>query len=670
MSQLRIETLSLMAADLGPENPLAALVNERELHEVAVAEGVPQDMLDNIAFGHLANILPYTLQDGYTRQRKKKDFTVAVLENEHLKATFLLDYGGRLWSLLHKPSGRDLVTVNPVFQPANLALRNAWFSGGVEWNIGTIGHTPFTCAPMFAAQVDGPNGMPILRLYEWERIRQVAYQLDFYLPDGSPVLFVHARIMNPHDHEVAMYWWSNIAVPESEDTRVMVPADRTYRFAYHKELKILPVPAFDGVDRTYSTASKRAVDYFFHLEDDDRRWIAALDKSGKGLVQTSTNLLKGRKLFLWGTGQGGCQWQDFLSKPGNPYLEIQAGLARTQLEHLKMPANATWDWLEAYGLLEANPDAIHGDDWSASRHETEVRLEQLISRQVMNRELARSREWQDQEPKRILHMGSGWGYLEQERRRANAERPFASKGLPFPQASREKQQDAWLHLLNAGSFPKNGFNEKLPAFMVQTEWCELLEKALLNDAENWAAQLHLGVMYAYAGKPEQAKEAWQASLRHKETPWAHRNLAVLAEQANLLDIAIDHLRQAFTLKPTLTVLAIELAQLLLKASKTRDCLALCETLDAKIREHGRIRFLEAQAALMEKQFAIVQAFFDDQIVIADLREGATQLTELWYDYHAEKLSQEEGVALDNALRERVASTFPIPKQFDFRMLES
>ena len=104
-------------------------------------------------------------------------FAAAVLENETLRATFLLELGGRLWSLYHKPSGRELLSVNPVFQPANLAIRNAWFSGGVEWNIGIIGHSPFTCEPLFAARVEGPDG-PVLRMYEWERVRGTPFQID------------------------------------------------------------------------------------------------------------------------------------------------------------------------------------------------------------------------------------------------------------------------------------------------------------------------------------------------------------------------------------------------------------------------------------------------------------------------------------------------------------
>ena len=48
-----------------------------------------------------------------------------------------------------------------MFQPGNLALRNAWFSGGVEWNIGMIGHTPFTMEPMFVNTLTDDDGNPV-----------------------------------------------------------------------------------------------------------------------------------------------------------------------------------------------------------------------------------------------------------------------------------------------------------------------------------------------------------------------------------------------------------------------------------------------------------------------------------------------------------------------------
>ena len=69
-------------------------------------------------------------------------------------------------------------------------------------------------------------------------------------------------------------------------------------------LRRVPIPVLDGLDRTYTTRASEAADYFFAIDDDQRRWIAALDGRGTGLVQTSTDRLRGRKLFLWGKSAG------------------------------------------------------------------------------------------------------------------------------------------------------------------------------------------------------------------------------------------------------------------------------------------------------------------------------------------------------------------------------
>jgi len=182
MSDLRLENWRLPAAPLGSENPLPRF--DAPSHQ-PVLSGKPEGEAEA---GYLPDYLPYPVQDGYSRQRQLTDLKVAVLENDILRATFLLEYGGRLSSLVHKPSGRELLFVNPIFQPGNLAVRNAWFSGGVEWNMGVIGHTPFTCSPLFTARVERTDGTPILRLYEWERIRQVAQETDDQAPAARPDL--------------------------------------------------------------------------------------------------------------------------------------------------------------------------------------------------------------------------------------------------------------------------------------------------------------------------------------------------------------------------------------------------------------------------------------------------------------------------------------------------
>lgn len=48
-------------------------------------------------------------------------------------------------------------------------------SGGVEWNIGIIGHTPYACESLYVAKVTRDNDKEVLGFYEYERVRSVYF---------------------------------------------------------------------------------------------------------------------------------------------------------------------------------------------------------------------------------------------------------------------------------------------------------------------------------------------------------------------------------------------------------------------------------------------------------------------------------------------------------------
>ncbi len=363
VTTIRRDTMTVPAAALGADNPLPPLRPLDEVHRIEDRdrEDLPRDMARQIGWEPLHSLLPVRVRDGYGRSRAPMDIDTVVIENDRLRATVLPGLGGRIASLFHKPTGRELLYRNPVFQPACFALNGAWFSGGIEWNIGATGHTTFSCSPLHAARVTAPDGGEMLRLWEWERLRDLPFQVDLWLPEGSDFLYVGVRIRNPHERPAPTYWWSNIAVPE--ECRVLAPAEEAYRFGYERRLHRVPVPTYDGADRTYPMNGAHPADYFYDVPDGRRRWIAALDEDGRGLVQTSTDVLRGRKLFVWGTGTGGRRWQSWLTQPGTGgYCEIQAGLARTQLEHVRLEPASEVSWLEAYGPLEAEREGI-GPPW-------------------------------------------------------------------------------------------------------------------------------------------------------------------------------------------------------------------------------------------------------------------------------------------------------------------
>ena len=137
--------VELEGAPLEGENPLPMFASRNPHREVVEDGSFTPELKAGFGDDTGERYLPYRMQDRYTRRRKPMALKTIVLENELLQAVFLPDYGGRLYALKDRRTGRDILYRNPAFQPANLAILNAWFSGGIEWNIGQVGHTFGTC---------------------------------------------------------------------------------------------------------------------------------------------------------------------------------------------------------------------------------------------------------------------------------------------------------------------------------------------------------------------------------------------------------------------------------------------------------------------------------------------------------------------------------------------
>ena len=652
-------------ANLGPENPLPDIKNPpAAATDIKVDETIEPDETKYFDYGKVSTILPYKLQDGYDRDKRVREYDTVVLENDYLYAVFFPQFGGKLWTLYDKVNEKHLLQTNPVFQPCNLALRNAWTSGGVEWNIGISGHTPYTVSPLHATTLKLKDGTPVLRMYEWERVRQVTYQIDAYLPEDSKHLFLRVRLCNTKDTETPIYWWSNTAVYESEDTRVLCPADRAFNWGYGSTFRKVPVPMFEGVDSSYTTRVSHSMDMFFNIPKEQRRWEAALDGNGEGLVQTSTDLLRGRKLFMWGNGSGGKRWQEFLAAKGQAYSEIQAGLANTQMERLPMPANAVWEWVEAYGYLKGEPEKVHAENWQEAYNHVGGILENDLPRTKLDAELARLAVELDEQVAPTAY-GSGWAALELCRR--GLKDTFAKEKAVFAKESITDEQKPWLTLLESGTFPDADVKDEPAAYLTQEEWLPLLKAAIdSGKSDHWHAWLQLGVMYCAAFDFDKAREAFETSFARKANAWAKRNLAALVSLNEDHKQAADLLLEAVTLQPQLHI-AVECGRTLLTGERYEECAAFCDKLPESIRMHGRIQVIRAQVAAKLGDIALAKSMLDSDIQVYDIREGEVLLSDVWIEVYTKILAKEKGVDEASIEQKDVLAVYPIPQRYDFRM---
>ena len=337
------EILNILGAPLDGESPLPRFRDRKP--KIPKIIGEFPDPLKESSGTHFKT-LPYTVQDRYSRKRIPLKLKCLVLENEFLRAEFLPEWGGRLHRLYDKTSGEDLLFTNTVIQPCNLAIRDAWLSGGIEWNIGSLGHTFTTCDNVYAAHLTDSEGNDFIRIYEFERLKSLFWQVDFHLPENSRHLIAHVKMINPFPTDTSTYWWTNIAVPEDGNTRVLASCKNVISFfdgdmMYETLPNLKPMPA----DATYPSNANRSFDFFIQPDNDEMcTWEASAQGNGTVFYERSTPPLSYKKLYVWGVHRAGDHWQKFLSDgEGGYYAELQAGIAPSQLHDKIMPKNTTYE---------------------------------------------------------------------------------------------------------------------------------------------------------------------------------------------------------------------------------------------------------------------------------------------------------------------------------------
>lgn len=212
---------------------------------------VPDDSCDDAIFDGASPdlrspILPYLKQDTWGCERTPAELPTVLISSTTMEAEIVPQFGGKLWGLRDKFSGRDFFFRNPAHQPANIGARGAWAAGGLEfnWAPGYLGHSAFTEERVWSARLQTVRG-EMVRIWEFDRYNATVFQVDVLL-DGDE-LWTHTKVTNPSTLPVLGYWWTCAAHKATPGTRILAPAPEvTVETFVGSALRNAPWPYFDN----------------------------------------------------------------------------------------------------------------------------------------------------------------------------------------------------------------------------------------------------------------------------------------------------------------------------------------------------------------------------------------------------------------------------------------
>lgn len=614
-------------------------------------------------------ILPYLVQDLYSREKHEITCKAIVLENGHIRAVFLPQYGMRLISLYSFDQKRELLFKNPALQFANLAIRDAWFAGGIEWNIGQLGHAFTTSDSVFAGVVKGENGEEILRCYEYERCKGLYWSVDFSLEEGERFLTAYVRVINPKKEAVPMYWWTNIAVPEEDGTRIFSgtkeviyinpssnESGSSVKGMSHGQMPYLP--SLPERDASYPVNFNFSSEYFFQNEEDGAKtWEAAAYPDDFLFFERSTPFLRYRKMFCWGTQQGGQNWKNYLSLKGRGnYVELQAGLAPTQMHGIMMPGETVWDFVQVFGGTGISYHEMSGS-WQEGQKVAQKAVNRAVSSKSLEEKLRKGREHADLPVLRLLHQGSGFGALEEIRSPG-----CTSRGLCFPESSVTEREELWLSLLRNSFIADIPVDELPPSYMVDERYRMFLEKAASGGG--YLANVLLGILDYENGQYEKGIALFEKSNAIRKNPLALRNLFAAWKDR-------DAKKAARYMEEALNLFAVprreymeEYVEFLMEQKLYEKAWAFYEALPEPEKDNEFVRMQLLPAAVRLKKMDFLEKQYQHEF--ARIREGARGYTDNYFVYQALLESEEQGTEFDEELVLKYMRQNEVPMEIDFR----
>ena len=278
-------------------------------------------------------IYPYGMNDAYLNKKIDKTYKALILENEYIELCVTPEIGGKLYYAKDKTNDYNFFYKNDVVKPSNIGMLGAWVSGGIEWCV-LHHHRASTFLPMDYELVENEDGSKTIWIGEIEPRQRMRWTLGITAFPGKSYFRTDIKIINSTPYTHSFLYWANVATATNKDYQVIFPPS-VQLATYHAKNDFTRWPISteeycgqdftEGVDISYWKNSVEANSFFaWDLKED---FMGGYDHGKEtGTVHIGDhNIVKGAKLWEWGSGPRAKATEARLTENAGPYVEIMVG---------------------------------------------------------------------------------------------------------------------------------------------------------------------------------------------------------------------------------------------------------------------------------------------------------------------------------------------------------
>lgn len=337
------------------------------------ASGAPPALRKTLLKNLHSTAFPYPRHLRTSGGLGEREFDIVHLENSRFALKLVPGLGGRILGLHDRSLGTELIWQPTALRNAAVGLAGAWIVGGIEFNAFRYGHLAYGQSALLTEAVELASGWTGLRIGAVDEMFDASWSvLIALLPDQ---VALRIRMENHGDRPAPGYWWTNIAVPAHNRTKIFFQSGPVLHHGVMRNEFIAETwPRLHGRDWSEWTEHHECISAYF--TEHGSEFIGYGDRAtGAGFAHRARlDTCRGRKLWSLGAQYSNAVWLSRMAEPGmGSYVELQCGRLPTQIESDLLAPGQVAEWTESLtglqlgGEIPRNNEAAFGCFASAAR---------------------------------------------------------------------------------------------------------------------------------------------------------------------------------------------------------------------------------------------------------------------------------------------------------------